>query len=121
MDKIVETILKFLKVDNLIHSLTGFVEAKAELLKMEVREEVAKVVSSALMMCVLILLALLALVFFSIGLAGYLNSTYQSSYSGYLMVAAGYTIPGLVLLIFRKGITHFFEKHLLEHASRKRK
>ena len=121
MEKIAETILKFLRIDNLVHNLTGYVESKAELLKIEVREEVAKVVSSALMISMLILLGLLALTFFSIGIAGYLNSLYQSTYLGYWIVAAGYAVPGGIILIFRKKIAHSLEKHLLEHASRKRK
>ncbi len=38
MDKIAETILKFLRLDNIVHSLTGFVEARIELLKIEIRK-----------------------------------------------------------------------------------
>jgi uncharacterized membrane protein YqjE len=121
MEKIAETILKFLRLDNLVHNLTGYVEAKAELLKIEVREEVAKVVASALMISLLILLALLTLLFLSIGVASYLNSVYESNSAGYWMVAAAYAVPGAILLVFRKKIAHSIEKHLLEHAGRKRK
>lgn len=121
MDKLIETILKFLKVENLVHNLTGFVETKVELFKIEIREEVAKVTSMALMIGLVLLLALLALLFFSFGLAGYLNSTSESVHLGYWIVAGGYTVIGLILLIFRKSIAQSFEKYLLEHAARKRK
>lgn len=121
MDKIVETILKFLKIEGLVQNLTGFVEAKIELFKLEIREEVAKVTSTALMVATVILLGLLALFFFSFGLAGYLNSLYESTHAGHWIVAGIYTILGLILLIFRRRIAHAFEKYLLEHAARKRK
>jgi uncharacterized membrane protein YqjE len=121
MDKIIETLLKFLKVENLIHNLTGFVETKVELFKIEIREEVAKVTSTALMMALILLLALLALFFFSFGLAGYLNSVYESTHVGHWIVAGIYSFIGLILLIFRRKIAHAFEKYLLEHAARKRK
>jgi uncharacterized membrane protein YqjE len=121
MDKIIETILKFLKIENVVHNLTGFVETKVELFKLEIREEVAKVTSTALMVASVILFALLALFFFSFGLAGYLNGHYGSTHAGHWIVAGIYTVLGLVILIFRRRIAHSFEKYLLEHAARKRK
>jgi uncharacterized membrane protein YqjE len=121
MDKIVETLLKFLKVENLVHNVTGFVESKIELFKIEIREEVAKVTSTALMIALILLLAVLALLFLSFGLAGYLNDVYQSIHVGHWIVAGIYTLIGLILLIFRRKIAHSFEKYLLEHAGKKRK
>lgn len=121
MDKIIETVLKFLKIENLVQSISGYVETKVELFKIEIREEVAKVTSTALMVALVILFALLALFFLSFGLAGFLNSRYESTHVGHWIVAGIYSLLGLILLIFRRKIAHSFEKYLLEHAARKRK
>ena len=61
------SIFKFLRLDNLVNNLTGYVETRVELLKIEVRDEVIKLVSYGLMVAVCVLLALLFLVFLSIG------------------------------------------------------
>ena len=37
-----DTLAKFFKVDSLIENLTGFVETRVELLKIEVKEDFAK-------------------------------------------------------------------------------
>jgi uncharacterized membrane protein YqjE len=121
MDKIIETLLKFLKIEGLVHNITGYVETKVELFKIEIREEVARVTSTALMVALVILFALLALLFVSFGLASYLNSQYESMHLGHWIVGGIYILLGLILLIFRRKIAHSFEKYLLEHAARKRK
>jgi len=45
-----DTLFKFLRLDNLFSHLTGFVETQAALLKMEVREEVAKILARGLVL-----------------------------------------------------------------------
>ena len=42
MDKIKDSIFKFLRLDNLVENLSGYVETRIELVKLEVREEIAK-------------------------------------------------------------------------------
>ncbi len=121
MEKIKETILKFLRLDHLVDNLSGYVESRVELLKLEVREEMSKVVSHGLMIGVLFLLAMLFLVFLSIGLANYISFTYNTSYSGYWVVAGGYGLLFVMLLLFRKKISHFFEMYFAELTKRKKK
>jgi uncharacterized membrane protein len=120
MDKIKDTIFKFLRLDNLMGSLTGYVETQAELLKMEVREEVAKILSRGLVLVTVILLAFLFLVFFSVGLAHYLNDFFTHPYIGYWMVAGIYGLPCLVFLLFRKPISAAIEKYFSTHLKHKK-
>ena len=116
-----DTILKFFRLDNLINSLSGYVETRVDLLKLELREEVAKVISQGLLLVVLFLLGLLFLVFFSFGLANTLNSYFNDPYKGYWIVSGIYLLPFLLLLIFKNRITHYFERHLIEQAKRRKK
>ncbi len=119
MENIKDSIFKFLRLDNLVENLSGYFETRVELIKLEVREEITKVISHALMLAVLLLLALLFLVFFSIGLANYLNVYFQDFYMGYWIVAGIYGLPGLIIFLFRKKISDVFEHYLIAQAKQK--
>lgn len=84
------SIVKLLRLENLISHLTGYVESQVALVKLEVREEVAKILSRGLVVGVVLLLAFLFLLFFSVGLAHYLNSLFEQPFIGYWMVAGIY-------------------------------
>jgi uncharacterized membrane protein YqjE len=121
MEKIKDSIFKFLRLDNLIESLSGYIETRVELVKLEVREEIAKVVSHALMIGVLLLLGLLFILFISLGWANYLNTFFNDSFSGYWIVAGIYGLPCVLIYLFRKRISHYFEQHLIIQAKKKQK
>lgn len=110
------SIFKFLRLDNLINSLTGYVETRVELLKLEVREEIVKVVSYGLMMGLCILLALLFLALFSIGLANFISTQYGTTYTGYWIVSGSYALICLIIILLRKPIVRYLENHLNEQA-----
>jgi hypothetical protein len=112
----ISSIFKFLRLDKQIDSLSKYVEAKFELLKFEVREEITKVVSYGLMIGVCFLLGLLFLIFFSIGLANYISSYYDTTFTGYWVVSGMYAIICLIFILLRKNISHFIESHLKEQA-----
>lgn len=116
-----DSIFKFLRLDGLINSLSGYMETRFELLKMEVREEMIKVVAHGLTIGGSILLALLFLVFFSIGLASYINAVIGKPYAGYWIVSAGYALICLIIILFRRNIEHLIEKYLQERVKNKGK
>ncbi|MBS1951964.1 MAG: hypothetical protein OJF59_001097 [Cytophagales bacterium] len=119
MESIKESIFKFLRLDGLINNLSGYVEARIELIKLEVREEVTKIVSRGLMLVIVFFLGLLFLVFLSFGLANYFNKYFNDSYSGYWIIATVYGLPCILMVLFRKKISHYFERYLLEQSKRK--
>ena len=121
MEKIKDSIFKFLRLDNLIEHLSGYIETRVELIKIEIREEIARVISHGLMVGVLFLLGLLFLVFFSIGVALYLNDYFNSSSAGFWIVSGVYGMSGLIIGLFHKSIGRFFEQYLLEQAKHHRK
>ncbi|MCX8491275.1 MAG: phage holin family protein [Cyclobacteriaceae bacterium] len=121
MDIIKDTLFKFLRLDNLFSHLTGFVETQAALLKMEVREEVAKIIARGLVVGFILLLAFLFLLFLSIGLAHYLNDFFHEAYIGYWIIAGLYGLPCVVFLLLRKQISTAIEKYFTVHLKYKEK
>jgi O-antigen/teichoic acid export membrane protein len=121
MDKIKDSIFKFLRLDNLMDNLTGYLETQVALVKLEVREEVAKILSRGLVLVTVILLAALFLLFFSVGLAHYLNGFFKHPYIGYWIVAGIYGLPCVIFLLFRKPISHSIEKYFAKHIKHKEK
>jgi len=115
-----DSIFKFLRLDNFIENLSGYLETRVELIKLEVREEIAKLLSHALMIGLLLLLGLLFILFISLGWANYLNTHFNDSFSGYWIVAAIYGLPCLIIYVFRKRISQFFEQHLIIQAKKKK-
>jgi uncharacterized membrane protein len=114
-----EIVFKFLRLDNLFSHITGFVETQAALLKMEVREEVAKILARGLVLGSILLMAFLFLLFLSVGLAHYLNSFFHEAYIGYWIIAGIYGLPCLLFLLFKKSISTAFEKYFAKHLKHK--
>jgi uncharacterized membrane protein YqjE len=121
MEKVKDSIFKFLRLDNLVENLSGYVETRIELIKIEIREEIAKVISNALMVSVLFLLGLLFLIFFSIGAAHYLNGFFSNPSVGFWIISGIYGVLGLIIVLFRKRIGSFFERYLIEQTKRQKK
>ena len=107
---ILEVLSKFFKFDNLKENLLGYAEARVNLLKLEIREDVAKVITRALVLGVIIFLALLFIVFLSIGIALFLNRFLEENYFGFWIVSGFYLILFLVSISFRKQIFQYFER-----------
>ncbi len=120
MNNISESILKFFKLDGLVQNLTGYVENRIELLKIEVKEDVASAMAHTLLIMVLFLLGFLFLIFVSIGGAHFLNQYLQATYAGYWIVAGLYGFFFLLLLLLRKPLHRYFEAYLAQMMKSKK-
>lgn len=121
MSKISESIFKFLHLDNLVQHLNNYVEARIELIKVEIREDLSKVVAGGLMIITLFFIGFLFLIFFSVGLAYFLNQFFEGPYGGYWSVAAIYGATFLLLLVFKRNIYNYCERQFSELIKRKEK
>ncbi len=121
MENLKDTLFKFLRLDGLMGSLTGYIEAQIQLFKLEIKEDIAKAISKAIGFFALLLFGFLFLLFFSLGLAYFINTFFEEVYAGYWIVAGIYGLAFLVFLMFRKTIDRNFEKHFLEIIKRKDK
>lgn len=114
MEKITDRILKFLRLDELINNLSGYVEARVGLIKIEIREEVSGILSRGLMIMIFFLVGFMFLLFLSIGAANYLNTRLDSEFGGYMIVAAFFGLLLLLLLVFRKSFFRLIGKQFAE-------
>ena len=120
MENFSSSILKFLKLDSLVENVIGFVEARIELTKIEVREDMAKAIARGLMFTVLFLMGFLFLIFFSVGLAHFLNQFLEQAYAGYWWVAGIYGATFFALIVFRKNLFEYFQKQMKEMITKRK-
>ncbi len=85
-------VLKFLKLDNISEHLSGYVEDRIELLKLELQEDTASVGAKILLFTVMLIFGLFFILFISVALAIFLNSVFDHDFVGYLIMAGIYLI-----------------------------
>lgn len=114
-----ETILKFLKMDSLIDNVTGYIEARIELMRIEIKEEIAKGLAKALVTVVMIAVFTLFVLLISMAAAHKVGESI-GMFGGYACVAAFYLFVGLLVFLFRNPITEKLEKQLEERMKKKK-
>ncbi len=115
-----DTILKFLKMDSLIENITGYVEARIELLKIEMKEEVAKSLARALVYAVILALSTLFILLISMAVA-YKIGEKVGTFGGFAIVAGLYLLSGLLVYGFRNSIIEKLEDQFQEKMKKKKK
>lgn len=84
-------------------SLTGYIETRLELAKVEVKEEVASGLAKSVLFVAITSLASIFLLFLSVAIAVLIGSR-LSMWLGFLIVGGFYLIVGVLLWAFRKPI-----------------
>ena len=113
------SITKFLKLDNLISNLTGYVETKVDLVKHEVKEQVTDGLSKAITYIIIAFVFSLVIIFLSFGVAMILVQS-VGVFWGYSIVAGFYLIVGLILLANRDRINKRFARELSDSFNKKK-
>jgi hypothetical protein len=106
-----DTILKFLKLDGLVNNLTGYIETKIELMKYEIKEDIAKAVSKMAILLMLGLLFTFFLLFISVAVAHKIGES-MGSFAGFGIVGGFYLVVLLLILLLREPIGKSLEKKL---------
>ena len=104
-------------VTNLIDKITELVKLKFEQLQLEVKSQVAIVLSRLIVIFAIALLLTFAFFFFGLGLAFYLNVWLESAYLGFVIVggiALLFSI-GLILLARSDAFTRAIKNNLMEN------
>lgn len=114
-----ETLLKFLKLDSLIDNVTGYVEARIELLKIEVREEVAKGLAKTVVTLVIIAFFTLFVWMTSMAAAYKIGESLGID-KGFAIVGCFYLVVALAIYLFRNLITEKLEKRLEVRKNKKK-
>jgi uncharacterized membrane protein YqjE len=114
-----DTILKFLKLDGLVNNLTGYIETRIELMKYEVKEDIARAVSKMAMFLLLGLLFTFFLLFISVAIATKIGESI-GNFAGFGIVASFYLVMLLLAFILRESISKAVEKKLKDIIKHKR-
>lgn len=112
------SITKFFKLDNLITNLTGYVETKVELIKVELKEDLTKGLAQTLIYILIAFVFALVILLLSLGVAIVLTEKF-GSFWGYAIVAAFYCVVGILLLVNRVTLIQKFEKFLSQTFRKK--
>jgi uncharacterized membrane protein YqjE len=113
------SITKFLKLDHLVSNLTGYVETKLELLKLELKENLASGIGTAITYLILSFVFAMVLLFISLGVAIVLDDT-LGRFVGFAIVAGFYLIIGLILFANREALNKKFTRLLSETFNKKK-
>lgn len=105
------TITKFLKLDQIIDNLTGFAEARVELLKVEIKEDLAVGLARAVTYMLIFFAFAMMLLLMSFGAAILLSERF-GALVGYGSVGGVYLLAGIILLAKRKQLIDSIEKKL---------
>jgi hypothetical protein len=116
-----DTLLRFLKIDGLIENLGGYIETRAELLKLEIKEEIAKSMSRLSLIFGVAIIVLIAITFISFGIAVYIGQLLDSLVAGCGIVGGLYFLLAFVILFYKDPITHHLEKKIKEIVKHKKK
>jgi uncharacterized membrane protein YqjE len=114
-----DTFLKFLKMDSLIENITGYVETRIELLKIEIKEEIAKSLSKALVYVIIVGVVMLFVLLISMA-GAYKIAEYVGMSGGFTIVAVVYRLLGLLVYAIRKSITERLEQRFQDKMNKKK-
>ncbi len=103
--------MKLFDLDKLLNTLTGYIETKIELLKLDAKDELENLISKLLVSSIIVVCALIAISLLSFGLSQVLNGYLKSSYLGFLIVGVFYLLIAIVVLSKKDNLaTRFKEK-----------
>jgi hypothetical protein len=115
-----ESLAKFFKVDSLIENLTGYVEARVEILKHEAKEEIVKQVSNLVVYLLVGFIFAVVLIFFSVSIALKISES-LGGFAGFGIVSLCYLIVGVVLFLNRTQLIGKVEHKVRENLNKKKK
>lgn len=106
-----ETILKLFKLDGLMSSLTGYFEARIELMKYEMKEDLARGLAKVSIIMLAAMLFTFFLIFVSVAVAFKLSES-LGTFNGFGIVALFYLVLLILIILLRNTISRRLEKKL---------
>lgn len=114
-----ESLIKFFKLDGIASNFTGYVETRMELLKLEIKEDIAKGLSKVIVFILLAFVFTLFVFFISMA-AAYMLGEYVGPFGGFAIVAGIYLIVALSLYFNRENISRKIERQVLDITKKKK-
>ena len=91
------------RFEDLIEHLIGFLETKSEILKLELKEELVRIIAKLVSSLVIIILIALFFLFLSVAVGNYLNVLWQSEYLGYAALGGLFFLLWMVMLLLKRS------------------
>lgn len=101
-------------LSDLVSSIRRYIEIHITLLKLEVMEKSARIVSLTIAAVFLLTLLMLFLLFLSLAAAMWLGDIFGDPALGYLSVAGFYFLAGIIIFVFRRKL---FVRTVIKHMS----
>jgi uncharacterized membrane protein YqjE len=114
-----DSLIKFFKLNDIASNLTGYIETRMELLKIEIREDIAKGMSRVIVF-ILMAFVFTLFVFFVSMAAAYKLGEFAGQFGGFAIIAGIYLLVALVLFLARERLTRVIEKQI-QDITKKRK
>jgi len=105
-------IFELLQVDKLIENISGYIETRLELFKLDIQEGLAKILANLAFFSILLLLILIVLIFISMSVGFYLNKVLDSSFWGFGIVASFYLLLLILFILFSKKNMEVITSHI---------
>ena len=105
-------IFELLQVDKLIENISGYIETRLELFKLDIQEGLAKILANLAFFSILLLLILIGLIFISMTISFYLNKALESSFLGFGIVALFYLLLLVLFILFSKKNMEVITSHI---------
>jgi uncharacterized membrane protein YqjE len=93
-----------ININKIKYQLRQYIDARVDLSKFQIKEQVASSLSSFLMIFLAMGISFFLLLFLSLAAGVYINDKLESKFIGFLIVAGFYLIAGILVLINRKRI-----------------
>jgi uncharacterized membrane protein YqjE len=113
-----DALLKLFKLDGLVSNLTGYVETRIELLKYEIKEDMAKAIARISLVLLTALLFTFSLLFISVSVAIKIGES-LGNFAGFGIVAGFYFLVMVIILLFHESISNSIEEKIKKHITHK--
>ena len=114
-----DTLSKIFKVDNLLDNLTGYVESRVELLKVEVKEDLTRGLAQGAGYLFIAFIFALFIIFISVAIAMLLSQR-LGSVVGFCIVGVFYLVLGIILWFSREKLIRKLENRFAFMFRRKK-
>lgn len=114
-----DELLRFLGVENLIRSFTEYIEARVDLIKKEIRDEISRQISRIIIHLFVMLTGLLCLAFLSVAAGFWLSEVLGSKTYGFLSVAGFYLVISILVWLGRARAAEALAENLREKMDQK--
>jgi uncharacterized membrane protein YqjE len=111
-----DALLKLFKLDGLVNTLTGYVEARIELLKYEIKEDMAKAIARLSLVLLTAIFFTFFMLFLSISVAIKIGEA-LGTFAGFGIVSGFYLLLMLIIIIFRSSISKIMEDKIKENIT----